>query len=101
MLSVMVPVDLEDPSPVTMSKFTVPVSFSAVLSKSSPEAIAGLRELFQQGLPVDLEVQTSICDDSLEELEGFLTRATADLEVRSPIILCEWRFWNFWYCHEN
>jgi len=93
----MVPVDLEDPSSISLaiaarSRFSVPVSFSVVFSKSTPEAAAGLRELLQQDLPVELEVQTSISDDSSEGLEEFLTRATSELEVKSSILLGEWSF---------
>jgi len=91
----MVPVDLENPSSISIaiaarSRFSVPISFSAVFSKSTPEA--GLRELLQQDLPVELEVQTSISDESLEGLEEFLTRATSELEVKSSILLGEWNF---------
>jgi len=93
----MVPVDLDDPLSISIaiaarSKTSIPVSFSAVFSKSTPEAVAGLRELLQQDLPVELEVQTSISDDSLEDLEEFLTRATSELEIKSPIVLGELNF---------
>ncbi|KAJ3570271.1 hypothetical protein NP233_g4512 [Leucocoprinus birnbaumii] len=91
-LSVMIPVELENPTSISTavavtSKSNIPVSFSAVFSKSTPEAIAGLREVLQKGQPVDIEVQTGATDFSLEGLEEFLTRATADLEGIPPIIL--------------
>ncbi|KAF5354988.1 hypothetical protein D9756_005382 [Leucocoprinus leucothites] len=91
-LSVMVPVDLENPTSIStaiaaVSKSSVPVSFSTVFSKSTPDGIVGLRELLQKGRPVDIEVQASTTDGSLEGLEEFLTRATAELEGIPPIIL--------------
>lgn len=93
----MVPFDLEDPASIAaaieaISTADGPISFSTVYSKSTPEGITGLREILQKGRPVDIEIQTSITDASLEGLEEFLTRATAELEGIPPIILCEWSF---------
>jgi hypothetical protein len=93
----MIPFVLEDPASITTaievaSRSSVPVSFSTIFSKSTPEGIVGLKEILQKGRPVDIEIQTSITDVSLEGFEEFLTRASAELEGLPPIILCEWSF---------
>lgn len=93
-LSVMVPFSLEDPTSISAAiqaadKLNVPVSFSTVFSKTTPETIAALRNILQRGRPVDIEVQTNMTDNSLEGFEEFLTKATVELEAVPPIILCE------------
>ncbi|KAF9451948.1 hypothetical protein P691DRAFT_722968 [Macrolepiota fuliginosa MF-IS2] len=91
-ISTMVPFSLGDPESISAavqaaSESSVPVSFSTVFSGSSPENIAGMREVLQKGRPVDIEIRTSIADASLEGFEEFLTKATTELEVVPPIIL--------------
>lgn len=91
-LSVMIPFVLDDPATISAAveagnKASVPVSFSTAFSASNTGTIAALREVLEKGRPVDIDVQTSgLVGTSLEDL---LTKATEDLKVVPPIILCE------------
>lgn len=68
----------------------MPVSFSTVFTRSTPESVAALQHVLEKGRPVDIEISA---DGSLGDLEEFLLQATKDTESVNipPIILCEWR----------
>lgn len=102
-LSTAISFSLEDLSSISVAagiagRSIVPVSFSTVFSKSTPESISALREVLQKGRPVDIEIETGTTDASLEGFEEFLTQCTKDMGDLKipPIILCEWRLAVLW-----
>lgn len=72
-----------------VGKSAVPVSFSTVFTRSTPESVSALRHVLEKGRPVDVEISA---DGSLEGLEEFLLECTKGMDDAKvpPIILCEW-----------
>ncbi|XP_006461177.1 hypothetical protein AGABI2DRAFT_192709 [Agaricus bisporus var. bisporus H97] len=68
------------------SESAVPVSFSTVFTRSTPESVAALQHVLEKGRPVDIEISV---DGSLGDLEEFLLQATKDTESANipPVIL--------------
>lgn len=89
-LSLLVPFRLEDEEHSAtsyLSKSSLPISLSTVYKTSTPQGITSLKWAFEQGRPVDIDVQANISDDAFESFEDFLTKAT-ELPTLPPIILC-------------
>lgn len=91
-ISLIIPFDLEKPDHTIESLIantTTPVSLSTVFTKNSPEAVEGLKWALKQGKPVDIDVQGVLSDSLLEGFEDMIAKASADLDKKSPVILCK------------
>ncbi|TFK44800.1 hypothetical protein BDQ12DRAFT_717949 [Crucibulum laeve] len=89
-VSLVLPFDIDNPDTsleAVLSNSSVPISLSTVFTKSTPEAVAGLRWALERNRPVDIDIQATLSDSVLEGFEDMLTKATADLENTPPIIL--------------
>jgi hypothetical protein len=86
-----VPFRLEDgkqETPSYIASSPIPISYSTVFNKSTPEGVESLRWALQQGRPIDIDIQAPISDAVLESFEDIIQRATDGLTDIPPIILC-------------
>jgi len=90
-ISLSVAYDLEKPDSAleaTLASSKVPISLSTVYKDSSPEAIAGLKWALSRGRPVDIDIQATLTEATLESFEDLVGKAAEGLESSPPIILC-------------
>lgn len=90
MLSVQLPLRLEDGVAPIAPPSKYPVSFASVFSGVSDEAVAGLAATLKAGRTVEIDMQSSIAevDQTWDALEDLLTRATTDTAGSGTIVLC-------------
>ncbi|KAF8161186.1 hypothetical protein B0H34DRAFT_699811 [Crassisporium funariophilum] len=89
-ISFIVPFAIEKPDPAIealLSSSAVPTSLSTVFSKSSPEAVEGLKWALGRGVPVDIDIQATLSDSLLEAFEDMITNASTGIESVPPVIL--------------
>lgn len=89
-LSLVVPYNIQSPDPSLEEKLAgakVPTSLSVVYDRTSPEVIDGLKWGLQRGRPVDIDVQVTLTEATLEEFEDAIAKATEGIEKPPPIIL--------------
>jgi hypothetical protein len=87
-LAVSIPFSLESGTVPSIPATKFPVTLSASFSGTSDAAVAALQAALNAGHNVDLDVPES-GEDSLEQLEDLLTKATADASSTGLIILGE------------
>lgn len=85
-LRVLVPFSLDAEEHVAPPKSAALItSFTGI----TPHSVASLRWAFQQGCPVDIEINASFDDQSLfEGFEDMMSKALTDLESVPSIIIC-------------
>jgi hypothetical protein len=87
-----IPFSLRDPVPSaipTSPDPSIPISFSTVFYKSTPEAAEALKWALQTGRPVDINLPDASTEGVLEGIQDLLAKATTDLAQVPPIILGE------------
>lgn len=90
-LSLVVPYNIQNPDQSLEDKLAgakVPTSLSVVYDRASPEVIDGLKWALQRGRPVDIDVQVTLTESTLEEFEDVIAKATEGIANPPPIILC-------------
>ena len=67
LLSVMIPLDLENgppsPDPSILSESSVPISTSTVFTKPNPRQVEGIKWALEKGLVVNVSVQCDLVTD--------------------------------------
>ncbi|TFY60398.1 hypothetical protein EVG20_g7437 [Dentipellis fragilis] len=88
-LSAQVPFNLEDPELPTLPTAKFPVGLATTFTKPSEAAVKGLTAALKAGHIVDIDVQVDVADGdkAWEDLEEFLTKATADTAGAGTIVL--------------
>lgn len=88
----MIPFNLQDSVPSvipTSPEPSIPISFSTVFYKRTPEAVEALKWALQSGRPVDIDLPDASTEGVLEGIQDLLAKATVDLKQVPPIILGE------------
>ena len=89
-ISLSVPFRLEDgkqETPSYIASSPIPISYSTVFNKSTPEGVESLKWALSQGRPIDIDIQAPISDAVLESFEDIIQKATEGLTDIPPIIL--------------
>ncbi|KAF8622688.1 hypothetical protein AX15_006788 [Amanita polypyramis BW_CC] len=92
-ISLAIPFDLQIPVPSvipTSPDPSIPISFSTVFYKTTPEAAEALKWALQVGRPVDINIPDASEEGILEGIQDLLAKATTDLAQVPPIILANY-----------
>jgi len=89
-VSLIVPFNAEERDPALEGQLAatkIPTSLATVYTAPSEELVAGLRWALERGRPVDIDIQVTLTEQTLESFEEVIANATKGLDKSPPIVL--------------